>query len=218
MAADNWRGLEKSLQTLRLGRNSIDRLPADAFAGLTFLEYLDLRENSLKDIDPSVFRDGMAHLTHLYLNDNQLNNIPYQQLSYLKRMRVLDLSYNHISHVIHPHMDSDARGVSMSLDVLRLDYNQIFDLPPESFQHFSKINKTYLNGNPITKIEVKKHEILLFLLFLNTHKFVIFSKVHLEIQEYENFFLPIVIFTKSNQPILWDWSLLWNCSILLGTI
>lgn len=154
IAADNWRGLENSLQTLRMGHNSIDKLPADAFAGLTYLEYLDLRENSLKEIDPSVFRDGMAHLTHLYLNDNQLNKIPYSQLSSLKRMKVLDLSYNRISKMIHPQMESESRGVQMSLDVLRLDYNQIESLLPGSFQHFHKVNRTYLNGNPIMKIEV----------------------------------------------------------------
>ncbi|XP_003424382.1 chaoptin isoform X2 [Nasonia vitripennis] len=153
IAADNWRGLENSLQTLMMGRNSIDRLPADAFAGLAYLEYLDLRENSLKDIDPSVFRDGMAHLTQLYLNDNQLNSIPYNQLSALKRMRVLDLSYNRISKMIHSQMESEIRGVHMSLDVLRLDYNQIDSLHPGSFQHFQKVNRTYLNGNPIMTIE-----------------------------------------------------------------
>ncbi|XP_011498419.1 PREDICTED: chaoptin [Ceratosolen solmsi marchali] len=153
IAADNWRGLENSLQTLRIGRNSIDKLPADAFAGLAFLEYLDLRENSLKEIDPSVFRDGMAHLAHLYLNDNQLNVIPYTQLSSLKRMKVLDLSYNRISKMIHPQLEAEIKGVHMSLDVLRLDYNQIDLLIPGSFQHFQKINRTYLNGNPITMIE-----------------------------------------------------------------
>lgn len=155
IAADNWRGLENSLQILKMGRNSIDKLPADAFAGLAYLEYLDLRENSLKDIDPSVFRDGMAHLTQLYLNDNQLNSIPYNQLSSLKRMRVLDLSYNRISKMIHPQMESEIRGVHMSLDVLRLDYNQIDSLHPGSFQHFQKVNRTYLNGNPIMTIEVR---------------------------------------------------------------
>ncbi|XP_014224745.1 chaoptin isoform X2 [Trichogramma pretiosum] len=153
IAADNWRGLENSLQILKMGRNSIDKLPADAFAGLTYLEYLDLRANSLKEIDPSVFRDGMAHLMQLYLNDNQLNRIPYSQLSSLKRMRVLDLSYNRISRMIHPQLDAEIRGVQMSLDVLRLDYNQIDQLPPGSFQHFFKVNRTYLNGNPIQIIE-----------------------------------------------------------------
>ncbi|XP_058788857.1 chaoptin isoform X2 [Phymastichus coffea] len=153
IAADNWRGLENSLQTLRMGRNTIDKLPADAFAGLTYLEYLDLRENSLKEIDPSVFRDGMAHLTHLYLNDNQLNMIPYNQLSALKRMRVLDLSYNRISKMIHPQMEAEIKNVQMNLDILRLDYNQIDVLLPGSFQHFYKVNRTYLNGNPILNIE-----------------------------------------------------------------
>lgn len=151
---DHWRGLESTLQILRLGRNSIDKLPADAFVGLAYLEVLDLRENNLKEIDPSVFRDGLAHLTHFYLNDNQLMYIPYAQLSSLKRMKVLDLSYNRITKMIHPQTEAETRGIQMSLDVLRLDYNQIESLLPGSFQHFYKVNKTYMNGNPLTYIEV----------------------------------------------------------------
>ncbi|CAK9809946.1 chp [Anthophora quadrimaculata] len=153
IAADNWRGLENSLQKLRLGRNAIDRLPADAFAGLTYLDMLDLRENNLKEIDPSVFRDGMAHLIHLYLNGNQLTHIPYAQLSSLKRMKVLDLSYNRISKMLNPQQEPEIRGLQMSLDVLRLDYNQIETLMTGDFQHFYKVNRTYLDGNPLTMIE-----------------------------------------------------------------
>ncbi|XP_011151710.1 chaoptin isoform X3 [Harpegnathos saltator] len=153
IAPENWRGLENSLQTLRLGRNAIEKLPADAFAGLTYLEILDLRENSLKEIDPSVFRDGMAHLTHLYLNDNQLTHVPYAQLSLLKRMKVLDLSYNRISKMLQTQREPEIKGIQMSLDVLQLDYNQIEMLTSGDFQHFYKVNRTYLNGNPLTIIE-----------------------------------------------------------------
>ncbi|KZC10143.1 Chaoptin, partial [Dufourea novaeangliae] len=153
IAADNWRGLENSLQKLRLGRNAIDRLPADAFAGLTYLDMLDLRENNLKEIDPSVFRDGMAHLVHLYLNGNQLTHIPYAQLSSLKRMKILDLSYNRISRMLNTLQEPEIRGLQMSLDTLRLDYNHIEILMPGDFQHFYKVNKTYLDGNPLTMIE-----------------------------------------------------------------
>lgn len=153
--ADNWRGLENSLQTLRLGRNAIEKLPADAFAGLTYLEVLDLRENSLKEIDPSVFRDGMARLTHLYLNDNQLTYVPYAQLSVLKRIKFLDLSYNRISRMVQIEQESEIRDIQMSLDVLQLDYNQIETLTFDDFQHFYKINRTYLSGNPLTVIEVQ---------------------------------------------------------------
>lgn len=154
IAADNWRGLENSLQKLHLGRNAIDRLPADAFAGLTYLDMLDLRDNNLKEIDPSVFRDGMAHLVHLYLNGNQLTHIPYSQLSALKRMKVLDLSFNRISRMLNTQQEPKIRGLQMSLDTLRLDYNQIGILMPGDFQHFFKVNKTYLDGNPLYMVEV----------------------------------------------------------------
>lgn len=155
IAPENWRGLENSLQILRLGRNAIEKLPADAFAGLTYLEILDLRENNLKEIDPSVFRDGMAHLTYLYLNDNQLTHVPYAQLSLLKRMKVLDLSYNRISEMLQTQQETENRAVQMSLDILRLDCNQIESLAHDDFQHFFKINHTYLSGNPLTIIEVR---------------------------------------------------------------
>ncbi|XP_015593421.1 chaoptin isoform X2 [Cephus cinctus] len=153
IAPDNWRGLERSLLTLLLAENAIDKLPADAFAGLTYLETLDLRENHLKEIDPTVFRDGMGQLSHLYLSDNQLTNIPYTQISSLKRMKVLDLSYNRISKMIQPQVEAEIRGLQISLDVLRLDYNQLETLPMGSFQHFFKVNKTYFNGNPLSVIE-----------------------------------------------------------------
>ncbi|XP_018053036.1 PREDICTED: chaoptin [Atta colombica] len=150
---ENWRGLENSLQILRLGKNAIEKLPADAFVSLTYLEILDLRENSLKEIDPSVFRDGMAHLTHLYLNDNQLTYVPYIQLFSLKRMKVLDLSYNKISKMLHVQQEPEIRSIQMSLDVLQLDYNQIETLASGDFQHFYKVNHTYLRGNPLMTIE-----------------------------------------------------------------
>ena len=151
---ENWRGLENSLQTLRLGKNAIEKLPADAFVSLTYLETLDLRENSLKEIDPSVFRDGMAHLTHLYLNDNQLTYVPYTQLFSLKRMKILDLSYNKISKMLHAQQEPEVKGIQMSLDVLQLDYNQIETFASGDFQHFYKVNRTYLRGNPLMTIEV----------------------------------------------------------------
>ncbi|ENN73887.1 hypothetical protein YQE_09515, partial [Dendroctonus ponderosae] len=44
-----------------------------------------------------IFRDGMGHLAHLLLGDNQLSAIPYQALQPLRTLKTLDLSYNHIN-------------------------------------------------------------------------------------------------------------------------
>lgn len=95
----------------------------------------------------------MAHLGHFFLNGNQLTSIPYNQLSTLKHMKVLDLSYNRISMVIQPQTEPEIRGLQISLDTLRLDWNQIESLPAGSFQHFFKVNRTFLTGNPLNMIE-----------------------------------------------------------------
>lgn len=73
-------------------------------------------------------------------------------------MKTLDISYNRIAKVIHPQMEAEIRGIQISLDILRLDYNQIDSLMPGSFQHFYKVNKTYLSGNPLTNVMVSSRQ------------------------------------------------------------
>lgn len=159
IAPDDWRGLENSLEILMLSNNAINSLPADAFSGLPQLDTLDLSGNNLREIDPSVFRDGMGKLTHVYLADNQLSVIPYQALQPLKLLKYLDLSYNVINKmqaqidqlnpISHQEFDYD-----LSLDTLRLDYNQLTIMESAAFQHFDVLNKTYLDGNPLHEIQV----------------------------------------------------------------
>ncbi|XP_063912433.1 chaoptin-like isoform X1 [Zophobas morio] len=153
---DNWRGLEHSLINLILTDNSITHLPSDAFSGLQKVETINLKGNNLKEIDPSVFRDGMDKLANLILADNQLTAIPYQALSFLKTLKTLDLSYNKINKM-QPTTDVGVQNVNynfqFNLDLLKLDYNQITVLRTASFQYFNVLNKTYLDGNPLSIVE-----------------------------------------------------------------
>ncbi|XP_045480876.1 chaoptin [Harmonia axyridis] len=150
VTSDNWRGLGNTLQTLVLADNSITNLPTDLFSGLNELDTIDLTGNNLKEIDPSVFRDGMAKLTNLLLGHNQLGAIPYQAISPLKTLKDLDLSYNKITSM-NPATEVGIQNVNynfvLNLDELRLDYNQITEIPTASFQLFNVLNKTYLDGN-----------------------------------------------------------------------
>ncbi|KAF7273812.1 hypothetical protein GWI33_013503 [Rhynchophorus ferrugineus] len=152
---ENWRGLESSLEVLVLAENSINQIPIDAFSGLPMLDTIDLRGNHLREIDPSVFRDGMGRLAHLLLGDNQLSGIPYQALQPLRTLKTLDLSYNRINKM----SPSSEPGVNinlnfqLNLDTFHLDYNQLRVLEPASFQYFNVLNKTYLDGNPLSAIE-----------------------------------------------------------------
>ncbi|XP_039750194.1 chaoptin isoform X3 [Pararge aegeria] len=149
ITGDNWLGLENTLQTLILADNSIASLPLDAFSGLPMLETLDLHGNHLSVIDSGVFRDGMSRLSKLLLGDNQLTLIPYEELSPLRQLRVLDLSNNLIKQIPPAH---DLNGVKLSLDLLKLDENNIRIILPGSFKHFNVLNTTSLDGNPIYSI------------------------------------------------------------------
>ncbi|XP_019875931.2 chaoptin isoform X2 [Aethina tumida] len=152
---EDWRGLEHSLEELILADNSITHLPIDSFSGLPMVETIDLRGNNLREIDPSVFRDGMKRLAHLLLSDNQLSAIPYQALQPLRTLKTLDLSYNRINKM-EPVTDTGAiltLNFQLNLDVFRLDYNLLTTLQPASFQYFNVVNKTYLDGNPLSSIE-----------------------------------------------------------------
>jgi Leucine-rich repeat (LRR) protein len=139
--------------------NSLTHLPTDSFSGLPMVETIDLEGNNLKEIDPSVFRDGMGKLANLILADNQLSSIPYQALSYLTALRTLDLSCNKINKM-QPAMEVGVQNVNynfqFNLDLLRLEYNQITALEAASFQYFNVLNKTYLDGNPLTIVEVTR--------------------------------------------------------------
>lgn len=148
--SDAWRGLEDSIETIILADNLISVLPVDGFSSLPMLETLDLSGNNLKRVDKDVFRDGMNRLAYLILTDNLLEFIPFTELSPLKALKTLDLSFNLIQNFDSD--DLDPRNVKLNLNILRLDYNQIVDVPSQSFQYFDILNITYLDGNPITDL------------------------------------------------------------------
>lgn len=69
-------------------------------------------------------------------------------------MKYLDLSYNLIESTKGPMASRGTRRNKFLLDELHLEYNHIQILEQQSFLNFEVINKTYLDGNPITYIQV----------------------------------------------------------------
>lgn len=81
----------------------------------------------------------------------QCHNFFYRSLKYL------DVSYNLIESTKGPLLTVSSRGGRRNkflLDEFHLEYNHIKVLEPHSLQNFEVINKTYLDGNPITHIQV----------------------------------------------------------------
>lgn len=112
----------------------------------------------------------MGKLSKIILADNQLSVIPYLALSPLKFLRYLDLSHNKINTMqLNGEVNVQERkyDVVLSLDELRLDFNQITQLEPISFNYFDVLNKTWLDGNHLMSVEVSN---ILFKRLLIDHK------------------------------------------------
>ncbi|XP_059479026.1 chaoptin [Neocloeon triangulifer] len=165
---DSFRGLEESLETLILADNSISSLPPGAFSELSRLETLDMRGNALQNLDAAALPPRIQHLS---LADNLLSSMPIAALK--TGLRSLDLSKNRLTKVYPEEEDDEAdldptvasgsaqggrkntntiNYPKISLDVLRLEYNFISELPEASFRAFTSVNFTFLDGNPINTI------------------------------------------------------------------
>lgn len=79
------------LNVIYLQNNEVKSLPDDFFVILPNLMYLDLRNNKLTDLPPSI--KNHQCLTHLLLQDNKLTSLP-NELSTVISLKVLQLSGN----------------------------------------------------------------------------------------------------------------------------
>lgn len=100
------------------------------------------------------FGDGLKNLHNLLLSDNFLKYIPYDTISNLDEIKTLDLSNNFISAVDFFPLEQEEIHRRISLDELKLQENEIISLNVGAFQYFEVINKTYLDRNPLTEINV----------------------------------------------------------------
>ncbi|XP_059183411.1 uncharacterized protein LOC131962426 [Centropristis striata] len=87
---------------LDLKRNSITQLDARAFAGLISLKKLNLNNNRLSKLGDYVF-DGLGNLTELTMFRNHMKTVASTSFKSLTSLRVLDLSNNKLSHMTKVH-------------------------------------------------------------------------------------------------------------------
>ena len=146
------------LEQLSLSVNKIDRLPQHFFASVASLRELNLSNNSLTQLPQAVFA-SQRHLEVLLLAWNRLNDVATapssssddQSSSWfdnLVRLVVLDLSHNAIVR-IRRNLFKDL----YSLQVLRLEWNQIESIEAASFASLSNLHTLQLANNRLAFIE-----------------------------------------------------------------
>lgn len=141
----------KQLQEINLSNTSLVNLPEKLFQGGGNLEQLRLDNNAIETLRPNVFA-SLGNLTYLSLNGNRLGNLTRAVFSPLKKLKILYMNRNLLTHVVNEANE----GVFSTLDnvlELYLSHNRIKEIG-NSFHLNRKLEKLDLSMNLISSLPV----------------------------------------------------------------
>ena len=128
---------------LRLENNQIRYIEEEAF--YVRYSYLYLHDNNLLDIAGTMFTHGSSVSNYLYLHDNSLTTLLPRTFIGLS-VAAVTLYKNKMTS--YP---ADALSV-LDLSTIDLSFNQIINLPKESFDQADSLTSLNLDGNSITHL------------------------------------------------------------------
>ncbi|NXP53447.1 NEPN protein, partial [Heliornis fulica] len=158
--------LPPGLEILKLADNSIKALHASDFEGLMKLRVLDIRNNLIATLPPSVFSslcnlqslilDGnnmesvsaplnLPRLKYLSMADNKLNSFPSNFFASFKNLQFLSLSGNFLTKM--------PLDLPKSLLSLKLEKNQLKTIRLQDMKHLENLSEFFLSENQLTSID-----------------------------------------------------------------
>ncbi|GLV38849.1 hattifattener [Carabus blaptoides fortunei] len=143
------RGLENSLKNLNLKGTRQKSVP-DAVRGLVNLAFLDLSQNSLRELPGPDSRDfdGLDSLTALNLERNLLQTLGENAFDGVKTT----LSSLSLLNNLLPEFPRVALSTLKELRVLDIGFNLLTELPKDAFHGNPSITLLALDGNPLSTV------------------------------------------------------------------
>ncbi|KHN82694.1 Leucine-rich repeat-containing protein 15 [Toxocara canis] len=136
-----------STQTVNLGRNCLDAVPASAIRGFKQLVALHLHGNNITALDALSFMN-LPVMNLLNLASNQIRDIHRQAFLNVPNLRYLYLTRNRITEIL-PHQFSSFE----QLEMLDFTSNYLLHIPRDAFSHLQNLRQLYLGENRISTIE-----------------------------------------------------------------
>jgi len=130
---------------LKLNNNKIEEIKPLAFSGLEKLVILDLKTNSIKNIELNVF--DMKSLKDLTLSYNSISEISPGAFLNLTQLGSLVLSFNKLDNFSF----SQFEGLQ-NLEYLAFTGNFITELPPETFKALKSLKSLMMWNNNIKEL------------------------------------------------------------------
>ncbi|KAL3096035.1 hypothetical protein niasHS_005794 [Heterodera schachtii] len=141
-------GVKGTVQTINLGHNVIEEVPASAIRGFRMLMALHLHNNLLNGILPALSFMNLPVLSLLNLAGNQLSAMHRQAFLNAPMLRYLYLSANRLTQILPFQLSSFER-----LEMLDLSNNWVEVLGNDSFAGLPSLRQLYLGENHIRSIE-----------------------------------------------------------------
>ncbi|MFH4974122.1 hypothetical protein AB6A40_000831 [Gnathostoma spinigerum] len=136
------------IQTINLGRNCLNNVPASAIRGFKQLMSLHLHGNNISSLDPLAFMN-LPQLNLLNLASNNIKSIHRQAFLNVPALRYFYLSNNGITEVYAHEFGSFGQ-----LEMLDLTANLLIRIPTGAFADLPNLRQLYLGENRITTLEV----------------------------------------------------------------
>ncbi|CAG9584286.1 unnamed protein product [Danaus chrysippus] len=130
-----------SLASLDMSYNEFTEVPIEALRHLKVLNWLNLQNNFISDLNPMMDWGGLTDsLSSLSLSNNHICVISQGVFSSLRHLTQLELDGNRLRHL-------DAEALPISLAILRLSDNLLSELPCRALIHLPRLRHLHLRNN-----------------------------------------------------------------------
>ncbi|XP_066597843.1 uncharacterized protein haf isoform X2 [Prorops nasuta] len=150
LATGAFKGLERTLKNLNLKGTRQKKVP-DALRGLRTLAFLDLSQNSIRELPGTAGAkafEGLDSLTGLNLERNLIQNIGPDAFYGVKNT----LSSLSLLNNLIPDFPTAAINSIHDLRVLDIGFNLITELPVNAFQGNPSVTLLAIDGNPLSTV------------------------------------------------------------------
>ncbi|WWC72241.1 uncharacterized protein I206_106203 [Kwoniella pini CBS 10737] len=198
-------GKLQKLRVLNLHNNNLKNLRSELWA-CTALEIMNVSSNLLKGFEP--LPDDMAAAMGVHPSEvaETINGLPPCAVNarhlYLGDNRITDEIFHYIADL-------------PNIKTVNLSFNDIYEIPPDTIGHCSKLEHLYLSGNKLTSLPAEDLEKLVNLktLHLNGNKLqtlpselgAIKTLQHLDVGS------NVLKYNIANWPYDWNWN--WNTAL-----
>ena len=169
--AEAFKGIENTLEELKLARNSMESIPFQALSILRNLRTLDISSNAITEVNNASFYQ-LDKLERLYLAKNRIRSIEAEALlSVADTMRSLVVDSNPLENVTLPFFENHFRvqisiqhcynikprkplfsttSRVVNLSVIRLSYNRLTEISNDAFNNLN-VSNLYLRHNRLAE-------------------------------------------------------------------